>query len=86
MAAGCAVITSNTTGCREAVGNAGLLVEPTNSTDIRQKLMFLIGNDDIRKQFSRKSLERIRTELNWDIIIRKYITCYENILDETSSV
>jgi glycosyltransferase involved in cell wall biosynthesis len=86
MSAGCAVITSNTTGCREAVGNAGLLVEPTNSSDIRQKLMFLIGNDDIRKKLARNSLERIRTELNWDILIKKYITCYENILDSTSSV
>ena len=86
MSAGCAVITSNTTGCREAVGNAGLLVEPDNSSDIREKILFLIKNDDIRKKLAQKSLERVQYELNWDILIKKYISCYENILDIMPSV
>jgi glycosyltransferase involved in cell wall biosynthesis len=84
MASGCAVISSNDTGCPETIGDAGLVVQSGNVEDIHNTLSFLIQNDDLIKKFALKGRNRAKNEFNWDTIIMQYIKCYEKAISENS--
>jgi glycosyltransferase involved in cell wall biosynthesis len=49
---GCPVITSLTSCLPEVCGNAALYVDPYNVNDIKQKMIDLLGNPDLRNQLS----------------------------------
>jgi len=85
MAAGCAVIASDSTACPETIGNAGLFVQPGNVEDIHNKLSFLIRNEDIRKELGIKGIKRVKNEFNWDTIIEQYIKCYKKVLESSEN-
>src|SRR6185369_14485848 len=44
MSAGCAIITTNISGCSEIVGNSGLLVQSSDIADLLKKILFLISD------------------------------------------
>lgn len=48
MASGCPVVASNTSSLPEVVGEAGLLIEPTNSHKIADAIISLIENPQLR--------------------------------------
>lgn len=73
MSAGCAIITTDTTGCPEVVGDAALLVEPKSSGDIRNALIKLIDNDKLRNKLASKARERVEEKFNWKKITMQYL-------------
>ena len=77
MSAGCAVITTNVSGCPETVGDSGLLIRPKDSKDLRIKLNSIIADQNIIKLFQNKSLEKVRNTYRWNIILNEYIKLYE---------
>jgi glycosyltransferase involved in cell wall biosynthesis len=81
MASGCAIITSNVTGCPEAVGDSALLVMPKNSEDIRNAIVKLIENDKLRNGLGVKAKKRVEDKFTWEKIARNYIEVYEKILN-----
>jgi glycosyltransferase involved in cell wall biosynthesis len=72
MSSGCATITSNTTGCPETLGNAGVLVRPANSDDLRQAILSITGNDDLRLSLQQRAVERVRKIFDWERIVDSY--------------
>jgi glycosyltransferase involved in cell wall biosynthesis len=74
MSAGCAVITTNVSGCPETVGDAGLLVNPRDAADLKFRLNGIINNQDKLVEFQKKAVERVRNVYNWDVVLEKYIT------------
>jgi glycosyltransferase involved in cell wall biosynthesis len=72
MSAGCATITTNASGCPETVGDAGVLVEPSSTTDLRQAILSIIGNDELRLSLQRHAVKRVRTLFDWDRIVDRY--------------
>lgn len=80
MAAGCAIITSNSTGCPEVVGNAAFLVEPKNSDDIRNALLKLISDDELRNKLGFKAKQRVEENFTWRKIAKDYVRVYEEVL------
>ncbi|MFQ6135783.1 MAG: glycosyltransferase family 4 protein [Candidatus Hydrothermarchaeales archaeon] len=79
MSAKMAIITSNSSGCVETVGDAALLVRPKNSQDLKKALVSLIENDDLRKQLAKKGRERVEKEFSWKRIARQYLDLYEAV-------
>jgi len=73
MSAGCAVITSNVSGCPETVGDAGLVVEQKDSRAIKEALISLMTNPEKLKTYQEKARERVMNVFDWDQIINKYI-------------
>lgn len=55
----CPVIYSNIAGCKEQLGNAGLLIDPNNFTDIADKIETLWTNELLRVDLIKKGSERL---------------------------
>jgi glycosyltransferase involved in cell wall biosynthesis len=65
MACGTPVVTSDTTAIPEAVGDAAILVDPTNPHSIAEGLEHVIRRDSIRAELTRKGLLRVK-QMTWD--------------------
>ena len=72
MSAGCAVITTNVSGCPETVRDAGLLVEPGDSTSIRERIDYLITYPDETEVYQKRARDRVINFFSWDSIVKKY--------------
>lgn len=82
MAAGCAIITTDDSGCPEVVGDAALLVRPKNSEDIMSALGRLITDDKLRNELLFNSRKRVQKNYTWEKVSKHYINIYNNILNE----
>ena len=80
MASGCAIITTNATGCPEVVGNAALLVRPKNSEDIRRALIELINNGKLRSELGIRARKRVEEKFTWEKIARSYVEVYKEVV------
>jgi glycosyltransferase involved in cell wall biosynthesis len=56
---GCPVIYSNIRGCREQLGDAGLLIDPQDPEDIGRKISSLWNNEELRKDLIQKGFIRV---------------------------
>lgn len=65
MAQGVAVLTSNVGATREVADGAALLVDPTNSSSIRDGLLRLLEDDALRAQLSCLGIERAAS-FSWE--------------------
>lgn len=72
MSAGCAIITTNVSGCPETVGDTGLIVEPRNSEQLKEKIEFLIRNKKKIKELGKKARQRLLRYYDWNKIIKGY--------------
>lgn len=81
LSAGCAVITANTSGMPEVVGNAGLLVTPGDISQIRAALQRLIHNHELRETLRERAHRRI-AELSWDRVLEQHVALYECVLEQ----
>jgi glycosyltransferase involved in cell wall biosynthesis len=73
MSAGCAVITTNVSGCPETIGNAGLLINPKDYKDLKLKLDDLISNQDKIVNLQKLALKRLNIIYDWDVVLKEYI-------------
>jgi glycosyltransferase involved in cell wall biosynthesis len=80
MSAGCAVITSNTTGCAEVVGETGLLVPPEDTNAIKAQLLKLIHDRDLCRELGMQARKRVEQEFTWGPVARKYVSLYKEVL------
>ncbi len=65
MASGCPVVASNTSSLPEVVGEAGLLIEPTNSHKIADAIISLIENPQLRNMLLERGFHHAR-KYSWD--------------------
>jgi len=80
MAAGCAVITSNNTGCVEVVGEAALFVEPRDVENIKQQLLTLINDSHLMNQLGKTGRNRVEKEFTWSKVAGKYMNLYKDVV------
>ncbi len=76
MSAGCAIITSNVSGCPETVGDTGLLVNPKDVNDLKSKFDLIISDQNKIIQLQKRGVERVKSFYNWDIVLKEYIKSY----------
>lgn len=69
MSAGCAVITSNVSGCPETVGDSGIMVEPGNPDQAEKAIKEAIKKAN---EYGQKAKQRIAYYYDWENIIKKY--------------
>lgn len=65
MASGCPVIVSNVASLPEVCGDAAVYCDPYSSEDIAQKILFVLRNEPLRSDLSRKGLEQAR-KFTWE--------------------
>lgn len=81
-AAGCAVVTTDVTGCREAVepGVTGDLVPVRNSNALTNAILCLIKDKSRRQAYGARGQERARTLFSIDSVVSQTMKIYEELL------
>jgi glycosyltransferase involved in cell wall biosynthesis len=76
MACGTPVITSNTTSLPEVVGDAGIMIEPTDYNLLAEKMYQVLNNNGLREDMMKKGLKRAQI-FNWDKSSKDTLQIYE---------
>ncbi len=71
-ACGTPTITSKGQGSAEVVGDAGILVDPLNTDEIKSALVKISNDKEFRKKLSEKSLERTK-EFSWEKTAKSFL-------------
>jgi glycosyltransferase involved in cell wall biosynthesis len=79
MSCGIPVITSNLTSLPEIVGNAGILVSPTDIDAIASAIIMVLTDQKLHETLCRKSLERA-SFFSWDKTARETLSIYDALL------
>jgi glycosyltransferase involved in cell wall biosynthesis len=75
MACGAPVVTSNTSSLPEVVGDAALLVDPSDVGAIEAALVRVKGDPELRETLGYRGLQRAR-QFSWDITARRTLEVY----------
>jgi glycosyltransferase involved in cell wall biosynthesis len=79
MAFGIPVVASNRTSIPEVVGDAGILLEPTDEQEWAQAILSILGNKEEYSRYSALSKERTRL-FSWNITAEVVLKCFNQIL------
>ena len=79
MACGCPVITSNTSSLPEVVGDAGIMIDPYDIDSLKESMLKILTDSELREEMSRKSLERAEI-FSWKKTAKETWNVYEDAL------
>jgi len=85
MACGVPVVASNTSSIPEVVGNAALLVPPTQPEAFAEAILRVRSDPDLRKAMIEKGLSRA-TRFRWDNAACQLLECIRNAFGEKRSI
>lgn len=80
MLAGMAVITSNSAGCPESIGDAGIVLSPKDPAAVRTALQNLIANPALCADLGAKARQRVLDTFDWNQIGDRYLDLFERIV------
>lgn len=79
MACGAPVITSNISSMPEIVGDAGILIDPTDEDELADAMHRVSSNNGLRAQLAGTGINRAKS-FSWDRAARETLSVYSNIL------
>ncbi|MCC6458457.1 MAG: glycosyltransferase family 4 protein [Caldilineaceae bacterium] len=85
MACGTPTIVSNVSSLPEVVGDAALLVDPSNWEEIAVAIHRLLSDDQLHAEMSEKGLQRARY-FNWESAARRTMEVYRLIGDSRAAI
>lgn len=82
MTCGLPVVATNIGGNVDVVedGGNGYLISPSNSRDIADKVLLLAQNVDLRKKFSKRSIEIIEEKFSQNVVYAQLSEVYDRLL------
>ena len=82
MGCGCACIASNVGGVPDLIDNGknGLLVEPGNTKELREKISYLHENEAVCKKLGKKARKKVVKNFTWKIVAKKTRKVYQSVL------
>lgn len=72
MANGCAIITSDATGCFEMVEDIGLCIKVNDVDALREAIMMLVKDISLVDKYKSLSLDKAIDKYNWERITKQY--------------
>lgn len=78
MACGTPVAASKTASIPEVVGNAAILFDPNNISDMADKIKLALGNENLRQELIQKGFERIK-KFSWEKCAEETLEVIRNI-------
>jgi glycosyltransferase involved in cell wall biosynthesis len=78
MASGVPVIASNSGACPEVIGNAGILFDRGNYTELAEKILSLSYNKELSRKLSEAGLKRVKETFSWEDKIKQYLKLYKD--------
>jgi len=79
MGQGCPVITSNVSSLPEVVGDAAVLIDPLNTTELAQAMIKVLTDDELKRGMSIKGINRAKL-FSWDKAAEKYVEAFDRVL------
>jgi glycosyltransferase involved in cell wall biosynthesis len=79
MQCGTPVVASNTSSLPEVVGDAGLMIDPTDEAALRQAILSLLTDSNLRNELSRRGIERAR-QFSWNRFMDETMTAFRQAL------
>lgn len=76
MAAGCPVLTSNTTACKEIAANAAYMVDPDSIDEIHSKIKIMLGDSGILSDLRFKGMEHVK-HFSWNKCAKETYEIYQ---------
>ena len=83
MASGCAVVSTRSGSIPEVVGDAGLLCNPGDFSDLYLKMRKLCLDEDLRKELGEKGRQRVRERYNSTTNAEKINLVYQSVLSSS---
>lgn len=84
MENGCAVITSNTTGCFEMVHDVGLCINPSDKELLKSAIEELIEHESMLKTYSKLAKAKVEKMYRWNGLIDEYEKSFYEIISVRS--
>lgn len=78
MACGAPVITSNCSSLPEVVGNAALLVDPQNSSELANAILRVLEDVPLRERLQQQGYQRAQ-QFSWSAAARKMLLTYQKL-------
>jgi glycosyltransferase involved in cell wall biosynthesis len=78
MACGTPVVTSNSSSLPEVVGDAGLMVPPTDSEALATAILQVLQDDNLRESLHIRGLQRARS-FSWHETAERTRKAYEQV-------
>jgi glycosyltransferase involved in cell wall biosynthesis len=72
MTCGCPILTSNIGGCPEIVGDAALMANPRDPSDLAEKMVMILTDDQLRARLHEAALRRAEF-FSWEGTARKVL-------------
>ncbi|MHA1380624.1 MAG: glycosyltransferase family 4 protein [Candidatus Helarchaeota archaeon] len=82
LACGTPTISSNISSMPEVVGDAGILIDPSNTKELSQMIFKLLSSKNLRENFRKKGLERAK-EFSSERMAKKTIDSYRKVLGKS---
>jgi glycosyltransferase involved in cell wall biosynthesis len=79
MACGAPVIAGRSAAIEETTGDAAILFDPTSATELTQKILALLGDENARQNLSRTGL-KLASEFSWDRTAQLTLDVYTKAL------
>ena len=79
MQCGIPVITSNTSSLPEVVGDAGIMLAPTDTDGLCQSILKIYNSLSLQRSMSLKSLEQAK-QFSWGKCVKETISAYKTVL------
>jgi glycosyltransferase involved in cell wall biosynthesis len=81
MACGVPLITTSGGALPEVVGDAGIIVPPSDSGALAREIMFLFNHPDQRKKMAQAGIERVSSIFNWSKAAGEMVEVYREAID-----
>jgi glycosyltransferase involved in cell wall biosynthesis len=78
MVNSCAIITSNTSGCPETVGEAGICIVPKEPTLLRDTILRLTSDQELSDRLGQLAYIRANSKFSWESIADGYEKLLKN--------
>ncbi|MBF8458270.1 glycosyltransferase family 4 protein [Kaistella sp. G5-32] len=79
MQCGVATVTSNTSSLPEVVGDAGIILDPTDENSLSETMWNFYSDENLRKTYAQKAIERAK-EFSWEKTMQQHLNIYNQIL------
>jgi glycosyltransferase involved in cell wall biosynthesis len=80
MTLGTPVVTSNTSSIPEVAGDAALLIDPDDSTQLAEAILKVINDSQLRQELIHKGKERAKL-FSWEKTARETLKAYRTLIN-----
>ena len=74
-----ATVTANTSSLPEVVGDAGIILDPTDENSLSETMWNFYSDENLRKTYAQKAIERAK-EFSWEKTMQQHLNIYNQIL------